>query len=407
MFDKDVYEVEISESAPPHSLVLRFKRPPDSVGLSISSGNEGEEFYLEPKSGVLYTSKWLDAEAKSTFTLTIDSRDRRPASSSRVNQLRRQSVAKVIIRVKDWNDHDPKIVLSYPPSTSTSSSSNSSEVFLLENEPEGTRVAKITAKDQDQGENGYVTYSIANLNPVPFTIDHFTGEIRTTRPLDYETDRRQYKLFVRASDWGQPARRESELSLVIKLKNANDNRPVNSMTNCVAMINRNAKFEMEFGKVEALDFDAEDPVSYRIVGGNEDSCFAIDQYNGRLRVMCDLRDLRVAKRFINVTASDGEYYSDIMTVKIQLTDGLQGYFNGSESSGSRKSGIKLFSTSQSVFECQDTGVRERYDRIAALAEENNNGGESDADEFLSLPVRFGENLHTPRFLHPPTDITVS
>lgn len=233
VFDKDVYEVDISEAAPPHSLVFRFKRPDSTLGLSISSGNEGEEFYLEPKSGVLYTAKWLDAEAKSTFTLTIDSRDRRP---NRVNSPRlRQSVAKVIIRVKDCNDHDPKISVSYP--------SNNSEVFLLENEPEGTRVAKITAKDQDQGENGYVTYNIANLNPVPFTIDHFTGEIRTTRPLDYETDRRQYTLFVRASDWGQPARRESEIPLIIKLRNANDNRPVNSSKfyylekTCCAVIN--------------------------------------------------------------------------------------------------------------------------------------------------------------------------
>ena len=176
------------------------------------------------------------------------------------------------------------------------------------------------------------------------------------------------------------------------------------VANCIAMIDRSAKFEMEFGKVEALDFDSQDAVSYRIVGGNEDSCFAIDQFNGRLRVMCDLRDLRVAKRYINVTASDGEYYSDIMTVKIELTDGLQSYFNGSDSE--RKSGIKLFSTSQSVFECQDTGIREKYDRIAAMAEENNKIG-SNADEFVSLPVRYGENLHPPRFIDSPADVTVS
>jgi len=102
IFDKDVYEVEISETSPPHSVVFRLKRPDSKVGLSISSGNEGEDFYLEEKSGVLYTSKWLDSEAKSTYTLTIDSHDRRP-STNRIGDSyrRRQSVAKIIVKVID------------------------------------------------------------------------------------------------------------------------------------------------------------------------------------------------------------------------------------------------------------------------------------------------------------------
>jgi hypothetical protein len=35
--------------------VFRLKRPDSKVGLSISSGNEGDDFRLEEKSGVLYT----------------------------------------------------------------------------------------------------------------------------------------------------------------------------------------------------------------------------------------------------------------------------------------------------------------------------------------------------------------
>ncbi|CAG7823399.1 unnamed protein product [Allacma fusca] len=396
IFNKDLYEVEISETAPPHSVVFRFKRPDSKVLLSISSGNEGEDFFLEEKSGVLYTAKWLDAESKSSYTLTIDSRDRRPhrMDSSRV----RQSVAKIIVKIKDCNDHDPKMRISYP--------NNSSDIFIMENEPIGTRVAKISARDLDQGENGYVTYNIANLKPTPFTIDHFTGEIRTTETMDYETSKRKYTLRIRASDWGQPSRRESEITITVNLKNVNDNRPVNLLSNCIAVIDRSIKFETEIGKLEAIDFDRNDVVLYRIVGGNEDSCFAIDQYSGKLRVMCDLRDLRATKRYINVTASDGEYYSDVMTVKVELNDGLRSNFNKSDTI---KSGIKLFSTSQSVFECQDTGVRERYDRMAALSEENNKVDDSDLIEngFASLPSRYSENLHIPQFVDLPNEITVN
>jgi len=104
VFDKDVYEVETSETAPPHSIVFRLNRPDPNVKLSISSGNEGEEFFLQEKSGVLYNAKWLNAEEKSLYTLTIESHVRRP---SRIDVSRRsQSVAKLIIKVVDSNDNE-------------------------------------------------------------------------------------------------------------------------------------------------------------------------------------------------------------------------------------------------------------------------------------------------------------
>ena len=51
-------------------------------------------------------------------------------------------------------------------------------------------------------------YSIANLNSeeIPFEIDDFTGQIKSKRRLDYESDRRVYHLKIRASDWGTPYR---------------------------------------------------------------------------------------------------------------------------------------------------------------------------------------------------------
>ena len=64
----------------------------------------------------------------------------------------------------------------------------------------------------------YVTYNMANLNNLPFTIDHFTGEIRSTQVLDYETSRRVYFARIRATDWGSPFRRESEIKLQIRLR---------------------------------------------------------------------------------------------------------------------------------------------------------------------------------------------
>jgi len=207
---------------------------------------------------------------------------------------------------------------------------------------------------------------------------------------------------VRATDWGLPFRRESEMKLQISLVPVNDNRPLFIYSNCVSVIDRRISFETEFGRVVALDFD-HDTVTYKIVHGNSDSCFAIDS-SGSLRVMCDLRDFRSSKRLLNLTAGDGEYFSDVMSIKIELRDSLRTNFNKSEPT---RTGIKLYSTSHSVFECQDTGVQERYDRMAALSEENNKVDETDLDEnrFPALPSHYTENTQ-PQFLDFPNEIRV-
>ena len=63
-----------------------------------------------------------------------------------------------------------------------------------------------------------IVISIANLHSTPFAIDHFTGRITTKDEIDYESMRRSYKLNIRASDWGQPFRREAEVTLRIDIR---------------------------------------------------------------------------------------------------------------------------------------------------------------------------------------------
>ena len=86
---------------------------------------------------------------------------------------------------------------------------------------------RVSARDRDSGENAHISYSIANINAeeIPFDIDHLTGVIKSRRLIDYETDKRVYKLQIRASDWGTPLRRQSEMRLTIRIKDINDNRP--------------------------------------------------------------------------------------------------------------------------------------------------------------------------------------
>ena len=124
-------------------------------------------------------------------------------------------LARVRITVNDVNDNDPQFV------------ETEKTIYFDENEPAESRVFRASAKDRDSGENAHISYSIANINAeeIPFDIDHTTGVIKSRRLIDYETDKREYKLQIRASDWGTPFRRQSEMRLRIRIKDINDNRP--------------------------------------------------------------------------------------------------------------------------------------------------------------------------------------
>ena len=77
-------------------------------------------------------------------------------------------------------------------------------------------VAQVRAQDYDSDQNKHVSFFVANEDPVPFTVDPFSGEIRTTKSLDYETERRVWKLKVRVSDMGTPFSRQSQKVIVIR-----------------------------------------------------------------------------------------------------------------------------------------------------------------------------------------------
>lgn len=50
-----------------------------------------------------------------------------------------------------------------------------------------TSVGFVSANDADEGVNAMITYFIPT--GIPFEIDGGTGEIKTNRPLDYETQK--------------------------------------------------------------------------------------------------------------------------------------------------------------------------------------------------------------------------
>lgn len=174
VFNREIYEVTVPETSPPNTPVIRLKVTDRDEGknaqvsLEIVGGNEGGEFRVNAETGMLYTVVQLDAEAKAFYTLTVSAIDQGNTGT------RKQSSAKIKINVQDTNDNDPIF------------EQQNITIWVDENEPAGTTVTKVSARDRDSGENAYISYSICNLNEVPFDIDHFSGIVRTSKLIDYE-----------------------------------------------------------------------------------------------------------------------------------------------------------------------------------------------------------------------------
>lgn len=382
IFSREVYEVKIPETTPINTPVIRLKVTDADEGknalvfLQIVGGNEGGEFYINPDTGMLYTAVNLDAEKKAFYTLTVSAVDQGNAGT------RKQSSAKVKVYVMDTNDNDPLF------------DQSKMHVYVDENEPAGTSVVKVHAKDLDSGENAYISYSIENIMKVPFEIDHFSGIVKTKQVLDYETMKRNYTLQIRASDWGLPYRREAEMQLRIELRDVNDNRPQFERIDCEGHVPRYVPIGTEIITVSAIDFDAGNIISYRVVSGNEDNCFSLDSISGVLSVTCDLKDIKAPVRMVNVTATDGTHFADVNSIAVHLV-------NAKRSSGLQQ---RVLADELGAFECQDTGIVKRLQDAIASAERNN---EASSDDQSMMPSRYGVNEHTPEFVDFSSNVKVN
>ncbi|XP_062837544.1 protocadherin Fat 1 isoform X2 [Anolis carolinensis] len=350
-FEREIYRTEISEFAPPNTPVVMVKFLPTYSHLKymFKSAPSNVRFNLNPHTGLITTLDPIKAQYSSSFDFEIMTSDRKAST-------------RVLIEVIDVNTHSPEFTqMSYKAS-------------FDENVPIGTSVMRVNAKDLDEGENGYVTYSIANINPVPFVINHFTGVISTSENMDYELMPRVYKLRVRASDWGTPYRREVEAPVTIVLNNLNDNTPLFEKINCEGTIPRELGVGEQITTVSAIDADELQLVQYQVESGNELHLFVLNPNSGVLSLKQSLVDGLGAKtsfHSLRITATDGENFSSPLYINITVV-------------ASRKP-VKL--------QCEETGVAKML--AEKLLQANKLHGRSEPeDTFFDT---HSVNFHAPQF----------
>ncbi|XP_069052229.1 protocadherin alpha-C2-like isoform X23 [Lepisosteus oculatus] len=225
--------LEIAESTIPGArFQLQGAFDPD-VGINSLRSykmNQNEHFQLEVKDRgedkkipVLVLQKPLDRENKPNHILLLTAFDG--------GTPERSGVLNITVVVLDINDNAPvfdKEVYS---------------VTLKENVPVGTLLIKVNASDLDEGPNGEVVYSFGNSirskEYEAFDLNMETGEIKVKGEIDFE-EHQSYEIDIQASDKGQSPL-IAQCSVLVKIEDANDNRPEIDITSLSNVIPEDAR----------------------------------------------------------------------------------------------------------------------------------------------------------------------
>lgn len=241
-FTKDLYLATISESAGNLTQVLRVSASDVDQGNNalvhyyIMEGNEENQFMIQSTMGQVTLIGKLDHEATVSYSLTLLAVDLGSGPLS--------STCTLIISVLDENDNTP----SFPKSVM--------HIDALENMRVGELVESATATDSDSGDNAEIHYSITGSNNHgTFSISQNTGSIFLAKKMDFETQS-IYHLNITANDKGRPTR-SSTMSVVIHVRDFNDNAPSFPPGDIFKSIVENIPIDTSVLTVAAQDPDAD------------------------------------------------------------------------------------------------------------------------------------------------------
>uniref|UniRef100_A0A4W4FL57 FAT atypical cadherin 3a n=1 Tax=Electrophorus electricus TaxID=8005 RepID=A0A4W4FL57_ELEEL len=358
-FEKDIYKASVNEMAPPGTIIeaVAISPRPRSVSYGLSLTSDSIYFNINTFTGVISTARQLTKLDQQLFELEV---------TEAMNGLR----ATVQITVEDANDNIP---------TFTQASYQS---FVNESAPIGTVILKISATDNDKGENGCIAYSIPSPQPLPFTIDQYTGELKTSKELDFESSVDTYVFVVRASDWGFPYRRENEVNITVRILNVNDNPPLFEHVSCKGIISHDFPIGQTIITLSAIDIDEMGLVKYEILSGNEQDLFNLNPDSGILSLRRSLSEANVKNVLfsLKIAATDGEIFSESTFVNVTLVRGRTPLRN---------------------FNCKDTKVAQTL--AENLLNKANTGKSKDKEDYTDL---YSVNWQTPQFESFPSEILV-
>ncbi|XP_021144574.2 protocadherin beta-15-like [Columba livia] len=180
--------------------IQTYSISPENEYFSVSFGTRSNgDKYVE-----LVLQKPLDREEQAEMRFTVIAMDGGVQPRSGTTQIH--------IIVLDVNDNTPVFTQDRYVGR------------ILENAPEGSVVLRVVATDQDTGHNGDISYQFSQAvsqSDSAFVIDAVSGEIKLTKPLDFETAE-NHELSVRATDGGGLS---AICKVLVEVVDVNDNAP--------------------------------------------------------------------------------------------------------------------------------------------------------------------------------------
>ncbi|TKS72364.1 Protocadherin gamma-C5 [Collichthys lucidus] len=147
--------------------------------------------YINSDNGSIYSMHSFDYEKLKVFQIQVQAKDQGSPSLS--------SNATVHVFILDQNDNAPAVI--YPSSAAPGSLSPQR---MPRSAKAGHLVTKVTAVDADSGHNAWISYKLAEATDASlFTVNLYTGEVRTKRAVSEQDDSSQ-RLLIEVKDDGEP-----------------------------------------------------------------------------------------------------------------------------------------------------------------------------------------------------------
>ena len=234
--------------------------PSQTLNVTITSGDPTGLFTINATNGQITLNRAeLDFESTVSYTLNVRLED---AANPSLNDTA------VIRLVVDDANEAPQIA--------------AKSVSIAENTPALTTVATMSATDPDAGVAGQFTWSIVGGNVGDaFAVDPQSGVVRINdaTKLDFEQSS-IFNLVLRATDAGTPAQ-SADAALTVTLTNVNEPPALISRS---LGVQENSSAGAAVGEIKAVDPDANQSLTWQIVGGSGAALFEIGPGDGIIKV---------------------------------------------------------------------------------------------------------------------------
>ncbi|KAK2720823.1 cadherin-99C-like isoform X2 [Artemia franciscana] len=256
IFSQLFYDGSVSEAASIGTAVMALKAFDNGGGkITYSIVEAGRvPFRVDSNTGMVIVDGKLDREQKSRFSFSVRA----------VNGDGLTSTSNVDILIEDVNDKVPEFI-------------EQPYVFKVKENERIGYIGRVKAIDGDQGRNGMITYSVVPNDLI--RIDPVSGELSTTRSLDYEKEQ-EIILEVIATDNGLPPLFSTSL-VTILVEDTNDILPVFNESLYEADVPEN-EANYPIVTVEAISDDPKNFPTYIIRQGPVEK-FTIDPLTGTIR----------------------------------------------------------------------------------------------------------------------------